>query len=248
MDIKQIIRRTTPIAMTALTICGIGGTGYLTARATVKAVRTADQMPAPSKREVAKAVWKYYIPPAATALFTTACVIGSHILNRREQALLVAGQASIAKAFNKYRAKLTELYGEEPGRTVEEALTAEKCKDVPLIAPSLTGDTSLDPDIPVVDTELTFRETMTGRTFRSTLRKVIEAEYHLNRNFVLGGCACFGEYLEFLGLEHDDEDDDIGWSIEDEFYWIDFDNRVNERDGVIDIIPMFPPEQNYLAN
>lgn len=232
------------IATTVLTIGGVVGTGYLTAKATVKAVRKADEMKDAPKKEIAKAVWKYYIPPAAAAFGTASCIVGAHIWNKREQTALAAGQIAIAQSFGQYRKKLTEMYGEDVGRTVEEAILVEKAKKIDICGGGIYGGCYLD--VPNEETPMIFEDELSGRRFESTLSKVIEAEYHLNRNFVLEGAASYGEYLNFLGLAYSEEDTDIGWSIDDEFYWIDFDHKIFQDENntmICKIRPMFSAEK-----
>lgn len=232
------------IATTVLTIGGVVGTGYLTAKATVKAVRKADEMKDAPKKEIVKAVWKYYIPPAAAAFGTASCIVGAHIWNKREQTALAAGQIAIAQSFGQYRRKLTEMYGEDVGRTVEEAILVEKAKNIDICGGGIYGSCYLD--VPNEETPMIFEDELSGRRFESTLSKVIEAEYHLNRNFVLDGDVSYSKYLEFLGLEHSEEDSDIGWTMDDGFYWIDFNHKMfSDKDSTIicQIRPMFSAEK-----
>lgn len=240
------------IATTVLTIGGVVGTGYLTAKATVKAVHKADEMKDATKKEIAKAVWKYYIPPAAAALGTASCIVGSHIWNKRKQKALAAGQTAlaagqiaIAQSFGQFKKKLIDMYGEDVGRTVEEAALVEKAKEVSLHGVGFYEDCCLD--VPNEESPMIFEDGTSGRRFESTLSKVIEAEYHLNRNFVLEGAVSYKEYLEFMGLEYSKEDSDMGWTMDDEFYWIDFNHMMHKdkNDGSIicQIFPMFPVEK-----
>lgn len=238
-------KRVASIAMTVLTISGIAGTGYLTAKATVKAVHKADEMKGQPKKEIAKAVWKYYIPPAAAALGTASCVVGAHIWNQREQTALAAGQVAIAQSFGQYRRKLTEMYGEDIGKSVDQAILVEKAKNADLYAQGgMTEDCCLR--VPTEEQEMIFEEYMSGRQFKSTLSRVVEAEYHLNRNFVLAGSATYSQYLEFLGLQAEKGDEDYGWTIDDEFYWIDFNHEMYKStngETICAITPMFRAEK-----
>ena len=41
------------------------------------------------------------------------------------------------------------------------------------------------------------------------------------------------EFYDFLGIEETKEGDMLGWAVEDEFYWVDFDHRkVELEDGM----------------
>lgn len=79
-----------------------------------------------------------------------------------------------------------------------------------------------------------FYDVYSDRYFRSTISRVLEAEYHINRNFVLGGIVSVADFYSFLGLSYEDGGDDYVWVMEDDMYWIDFDNSKRD-DGVLTI-------------
>ncbi len=78
----------------------------------------------------------------------------------------------------------------------------------------------------------------------------MDAEYHLNRNFVLRGVASLNEFYAFLGLPETRYGDEVGWTVADGYSWIDFEHRLVSRDDggddvcVIDML--FPPHAGYL--
>ena len=52
---------------------------------------------------------------------------------------------------------------------------------------------------------------------------MLQAEYHLNRNFALGGgFITLNDFYTFLGIEKIPEGDAIGWMVSDGLYWVDF--------------------------
>ena len=78
--------------------------------------------------------------------------------------------------------------------------------------------------------------------FESTIEKVIQAEYHLNRNFMFAGVIPLNDFYEFLGLEKTELGDAVGWSsCNGDIYLIDFNHhRLTLDDGmeiyVIDMV------------
>ena len=101
--------------------------------------------------------------------------------------------------------------------------------------------------------------------FQSTPQDVIEAEYHLNRNFALRGSASVREFFAFLGILDrypDEYEDMLGWDcqvmLEDWGItpWIDFEhNHTTDPDTgeVINMIyytwePGFTPDCDQLAS
>lgn len=110
----------------------------------------------------------------------------------------------------------------------------------------------------VLDGLLTFYEPVSKQYFKRTMEEVMEAEYCLNRNFVLRGYAPLNELYEFLGLEKTSDGEKLGWSQEvgGTFYgyeWIDFEHPyVGNEDGTEHdyyILDMpFPPTDDYLCD
>lgn len=112
-----------------------------------------------------------------------------------------------------------------------------------ITAPSLAQNTSLDL-MYIPEEQVIFYDVMSKRYFTTTYSQVLQAEYHLNRNFVLGGAISIGQWYEFLGLTAKEEDYFVGWTSYDGYYWIDFDHYAGHtHDGLLyfGIDPMFSP-------
>lgn len=250
MNFRKLIKKGGPIFLSVLSCAGVIGTGVASAKATEKAVRKCDSVreanPDAQNRDLICAAWKYYIPTAGIAILSIGCIAGAHILNKKQQAALLAGQIAIAQSYGEYKRKIADIYGEEEAIRVEEQIAVEQCKDVELYAQSITGSATLD--IPDPQKPMLFQDEAGGVIFESTLSKVIQAEYHLNRNFVLAGAVSLRDFYDFLGLYSSDEDDDLGWSICDDMYWIDFNHRMGKlENGEIGCIIEYPfaPIKDY---
>ena len=87
---------------------------------------------------------------------------------------------------------------------------------------------------------------------RERREKVIQAEYHLNRNFMFAGVIPLNDFYEFLGLEKTELGDAVGWSsCNGDIYWIDFNHhRLTLDDGmeiyVIDMV--FEPTAEWMED
>ena len=160
---------------------------------------------------------------------TVACIFGANILNKRQQASLTSAYALLDESYKKYRRKVVELYGKETHEEIVNAIAVEKAKDVGITAESLCANTCLTSDEACGDPVL-FYDEWSRRYFESTIEQVIAAQYHANRNLVLRGYVTLNELYEFLGLEPTDYGNTVGWAVEDEFYWIDF----NQHKVIID--------------
>lgn len=225
-----------------LAIVGAGGvifTAVSAVKATPKALTLIDE--AKKKKgeelttvEVVQETWKCYIPTAVSGVLTIACIVGANILNKKHQASLTAAYALVNNRYHEYRDKVKDIYGEEADERIEREIM--QAKETDLYAPACIGPaTSLNAG--EYGDKVMFYDSFAERYFESTLVQVIEAEYHLNRNFILGGVVSLNDFYELLGLEPVEYGNDIGWSSFDEIYWIDFDNRkVQLEDGLECII------------
>lgn len=253
------IRKYSPVALSCIASIGVIVTAIMAAKATPKAVELihADSKEkhdgdpnAYTKKEAIIAAWKCYIPAAAFGFSTIACIMGANALNRKQQAELASAYALIQNSYKKYREKLKEEYGEEAHNKIMDSIIKEKCNEVSIYTPGMLSNSTLDfgegiePEI-----TRTFYDSFSGRYFESTIEKVIQAEYHLNRNFIFGGAISLNEFYEFLGLEKTEFGDNIGWScINGEICWIDFSHRrITLDDGmevyIIDMV--FEPTSDW---
>ena len=66
-----------------------------------------------------------------------------------------------------------------------------------------------------------FYDDFSGRIFESTIEKVQEAEYNLNRDLSMQGYATLNQFYDYLGLVPIDGGDDLGWSsgMNFDYYW-----------------------------
>ena len=247
MDHAKLIRgikKQLPLIFSIAASVGVAAT-------TVIALKVKVREPPEDLNPKAKAViyLKTYGPTVALATSTIACIFGAYAVSRRQQAIITSAYTMLYTSFNEYKAKVKELYGEEAHNAVMDAIVKEKCKEIRLTAGScicsdacLTVVDEFEPEV-----VRTFYEPISERYFESTFSKVIEAEYHLNRNFVLGLDITLNDFYEFLGLSPTDYGYTVGWYLSDGLYWIDFDHRMvslgdppNEMNVCV-IYPVFDP-------
>lgn len=88
---------------------------------------------------------------------------------------------------------------------------------------SICGGSTLD--FGDIDEEVLFWDSYSERYFTSTVSRVLQAEYHFNRNYVLRGSASINELYEFLGISGIEHGDDIGFTISTGLDWVDFDHH-----------------------
>lgn len=258
------LKKYSPVALSCAASVGVIVTVVTAIKATPKAVELvkADSRKnhngdpyAYTRKEAFMSAWKCYIPTAAFGLSTIACIMGANALNSRKQAALTSAYALINQSYKEYKDKLKELYGEEAHNAIVDSIVSEKCKDVFLYASDWAGyscldfgeDTAAYPEI-----VRTFYDSFSQRYFETTISKVIQAEYHLNRNFMFKGVIPLNDFYEFLGLEKNEFGETVGWSsCNGDIYWIDFNHhKLTLEDGmeifVIDMV--FEPTAEWMED
>lgn len=240
--LMQSIKKQLPLIFSIVASAGVVAT-------TAVALKVKPKKPPEDLNPKAKAViyLKTYGPTIALATSTIACIFGSYAVSRKHQTAIASAYTMLYTSYNEYKEKVKELYGEEAHNAVMDAIVKEKCRDVSLMACGFTNSSlSIDDDYEP-EVVRTFYEPISGRYFESTLSKVIEAEYHLNRNFVLGAPIALNDFYEFLGLSATEYGETVGWYLEDGLYWIDFDHRMVQLEdspngmNVCVIYPVFDP-------
>ena len=203
-------------------------------------------------KDYARQALPIYAKPMIFGTATIACMIGCNIMNMNQQASMASAYALLQNYFNDYRSVTKELFSEEvdgvyidADEKVRDYITIHKAETM-YISSSTFGQSS---SIALIDEnakEYLFCEENSQIYFTSTLERVMNAEYHFNRNFVLRGYAYLEEFLEMLGLDATLGSDVIGWAVEDECYWIDFDHRKKTLDDgreIIIITSLWAPSQ-----
>lgn len=172
-------------------------------------------------KETVEVAAPLYLPAVGVGAATLACIIGTGILGKKEQASLSSSIALVNNTFNKYKNKLIELYGPEADQRIQEELnTVEPTNS------EIYYQTYFDMCTQNIDKDgekLTFYDQYSDLYFEKSFSDVVLAEYHLNRNFILRGDATLNEWYELLGLPEVDGGDDLVWApIDIGMEWIDF--------------------------
>jgi hypothetical protein len=238
---KLYLKQSSPAILTCLGAIGVVSTSVLAVKATPKACQLLeneryeraykadddsqyyqDLMPL----EVIQLTWKCYIPAALVGLSTIACIFGANVLSKRNQTSLVSAYALLNQSYQQYRNAAKAVYGED----ADEKIKIEAAKNVYV---SAAGCYIYDPESE--SEEILFYDTFCKRYFTSTMSSVINAQYHVNRNFALRGWSDINELYDFLGLEKYRGGDLIGWSADEMLEsgltpWIEFENRLVKMD------------------
>ena len=203
-------------------------------------------------KDYAKQAMPIITKPVLIGSATMICIIGCNILNLNQQASIASAYLLLQNTYEEYRNATRKLFSEEidgiyidADEKVRDYIAVHKAETIYISSDSFAGSAS----IALIDDnakEYLFYEENSQTYFTSTLERVMNAEYHFNRNFVLRGFAYLEEFLEMLGLETTEASKIIGWAVEDEIYWIDFDHRKKTLDDgreLIIITSLWAPSQ-----
>ena len=254
---KEMLKRNSATIFTVLAVVGVVATAIFTAKETPKAVelcaKVDDDTDEPTIIDYAKATWKCYVPAVAIGTATITCIFASNSINKKQIAALAGAYGLVSESYKKYKDAVKETYGDNAHQDILRKIVTDKTENN---APYVNGmaysclDFSQDEDIRL------FYDNYSGEYFESTFSRVLQAEYHLNRNFMLSGAVSLNDFYDFLGLEEIKKKvkcgDSVGWSnFNGELYWIDFDHtRIIIDDGLIcyAVEPVFYPDPEYLAD
>lgn len=243
---KLFLSKNAPTILTCIGGVGVIVTSVMAVKATPKALTLLEKAEEEkgdklTKLETIKVAGPQYIPAVIAGAATIACVFGSNILSKRQQATLMSAYALLDSSYRDYKNKVDELYGEEAGEKVREEIAKDK----------YTGDGIMHDD----KKELFF-DFYSGRYFESTKDMVLLAAYETNRAMVVNGAVGLNEYYQFLGIEEKPEYDLVGWScgqIEEMYWhpWIEFDYSetvIDDSEGHDDFVAtiIYMPMEPYM--
>lgn len=239
-----------PTVLSVVGVIGLAATTIMAVKSTPKAMTLIESAKTEKNNdltriETVKTVWKLYIPTAVIGLSTASCVIGANVLNKRQQASIASAYALVSNAYFEYKSKVKELYGKETHEKIIASIAAEKSHAKPIYAGSFIANSCLD--FGEEEEEMLFYDAYSSRYFTSTMSRVLQAEYHLNRNYAIAGGVSINDFYDFLGIDQIDGCDSVGWSCGDsEILWIDFDHKKAALDDGLEahIIEMiFEPDE-----
>lgn len=236
----KALKKASPTILSILGVVGVVTTAVLAVKATPKALeRIEDAKEAKNfengedltRMETIAACWRCYIPATATGIATVGCILGANVLNRRQQASLASAYALLNRTYQDYRKSVKNVFGEEGHKRVLQDMAVERVPENHTIyTQGAFSSTTLDFCVP--EEEHLFYDIYSDRQFASTIGKVLQAEYHLNRMFALNGNVSLNDFYNYLGLDPVPGGDDIGWWVDfdDEVYWVEFNHSVSHID------------------
>ena len=220
MNVQPFIKRNAPTILSCLGAVGVVATAVMAVKGTPKALNLIEEAKTEkgenlTKWEKVKVAGPVYIPSIITGAATMACIFGSNVISKHQQATLMSAYALLDNSYKEYKKKTDELYGEEAGKQIRAEIAKDK----------YTGD-----EHPIDTNKELFYDFYSGRYFESTKEAVLWAEYETNRALYVNYTTGLNEFYDLLGLDPLPEYEHIGWSCGqmEEMYWhpwIEFDHE-----------------------
>ena len=225
---KLFLNRNSATMLTCVGGVGVVATTVMAVKATPKALKVLEQAKEEKGEELTvsemiQVAGPTYIPTAIMGAATLTCIFSANILNKRHQASITSAYALLDSSYKEYRNKVTAIYGDDADENVRDEIAKDKYKESEVNAKTVT--------------EL-FYDEYSKRFFESTIARVKEAEYRINRDLVMQEYATLNDFYEYVGLDPIPSGDSLGWTpnINLECYWqewIDFTHsRITMDDGV----------------
>lgn len=235
MNKKDWIKSNLPTILTILSSVGTVATAGLGIRAGMKIGDYIDdtiriEHEKPDKKEIVKLC----IPVAISSVVSVGCGIGADIMNRQQKSDLLAMCALIGSSYSGYRSEVVRRYGPEVDKEIVDTVCGSPeiccmCPDIPDKKVHWIIDMCMD-DLPKYELDAYERD-------------IINAERHLNRNYMMTMAQSVADFLDFLGFKVDDFANEcvFGWAIGDsEIYYLDFyHTKIDEN--TFRLTPLFAP-------
>lgn len=197
---KQGLIKASPTILTITAAVGLVATVVLAVKATPKAMERIKEEEAETPMEKAKAAWKCYIPAVGAGAATLASIFGSNVLNKKQQANLLAAYTTVDRAYKRYRAKTAEMLGEDGEAEIRSNIAKDQIKKA-----KVTIDRPAD--------QILFYDEMGERYFTTTFEDIVEAEQKLNLLFVARGYVSLNDFYQLLDISETEFGSMVGWGL-----------------------------------
>lgn len=203
MNLKNFVRRQSPIMLAAAACVGVGLTVYSAIKASKKAEEVKDDLPEDVEiLDEVKAVAPVYVETIILGGATIFCIAGSTILSKRQIINLTASYALLERQFFRYKDRVADIFGFAEAEDVEKTIIFDDMaeKEHPL---------------PEEDEDLFF-DVNSKRYFTDTEMHVELAEYKFKDYLITNGEAglnTFYDILDHAEMPPLEKLDALGWNI-----------------------------------
>lgn len=227
---RQQIKKAMPTIMAVTSVVGNVVSVCMMVKRTIKVTRIMDEMheEGATNKEIAKVVVPKYILPTVIFIGAQVCTIECNILNKRQQYGLATALIGADYRYRRFKDKAKEKLGVEVVDDIQDELALEDFHDYCDVVGNQDDGTSryIAPEGEL----LFYDEYRVGEGddgyFHCTMVQWKQAYAHLNRNYILRGCAVLNELYDFVNIPETNYGKYAGWDLCDsELYWIDIELR-----------------------
>ena len=213
---KWALKKYAPDILTGMAIGGTFVTGWLGVKAGEKVanekikltfgLNTSDDVTSkktlsvPTKKQEFEVVWKCYIPPVASAVVTSACMIGAHKVHLHNEAVLAAVAAMYSDKYRQLANSVKDALPQEEYVLVQEAVAKNDATNLPPWLPQPKEGETL------------YYEPISEQYFCATPQAMLYAQLHINKMLQEYWGVTLNDYLSVLpGCLPITEGYEIGW-------------------------------------
>ena len=165
------------------------------------------------------------------------CIIGAARVNSKRNAALSAAYAISERTLLRYRDKVIETIGENKEKKIMDKLSQEDVEKNP-VSKSQVIITSKGNTL--------CRDAYSGRYFRSDIDQIRKIINEMNIRIIHDNYISLGEYYDRIGLDHIQNDDRIGWNIDQGVIDLDISACLAENDEPCIVINFVnPPKVDF---
>lgn len=207
----KVVKRNSPVILTALGVGGVVTTSYLVAKASFEAgvIITANENEEPPSEdfkerltERTKQVWRLYIPAGISGAATIACIIGSSKISGARVSAAATAYSLTDLAFSEYRDKVVEQIGKGKEQLIRDELAQDKVNKNPV------GGREV---MLIGAGHVLCCELYTQRYFRSDMEALRRAQNDINMRINSDRYVMLDEFYDILGLSHTSHSHEMGW-------------------------------------
>lgn len=248
---EQFVTNNSPALLTAVGVVGTLSTAVLSARAHVQATDVLRKAEAYQNedngtykdlgpltfQDKTRLTWKLYIPPVSIAAITCTSIICANRIGTRRAAVLAAAYATSEKAYDEYKDKVIEKFGENKEREVRDEVAADQLKKNPLSQEALASAPE-DRDW--------FYDARCGRYFQSTIEDVKAAQNHINYILNQEGDVSLNTFYSWLGVNTVPDGEELGWRADKGLVELTFSSHLMENGRPATVLNFrLQPIRNY---
>jgi len=203
---RFLLNENSTTILTAVGATGTVATAYLSGRASFKAAQIIEREK--YEKEIdrfdkVKMTWHLYLPAVGVGVITITSIIMAQRISSKKIAALVVASGISERAFQEYKDKVIEKFGERKNTDIRDEIAQDKVNATPPDTRQVfiagTGDV------------LCF-DTLTGRYFQSTVEQIRRAENRINYEIIHFYSASLSMFFEEVGLPPTDYTDSVGWN------------------------------------